>query len=92
MSRSEAIWLDLKMLGGSVTLVLPKLRALSAVLISLWDVDPLPSKAGTRLANMELAVRPKQQRCHPRVRMLIENPAAGMPLTERQHDVLCQLL
>ena len=92
MPRSEAIWLDLKILGGSVTLFLPKLRALSAVLISLWDVEPLPSKAGTRLANVELTERPKQQRSFPRVRMLIENPAAGMPLTEGQYEVFCQVL
>jgi hypothetical protein len=91
-SRTEAIWLDLKSLAGAVTLLLTKLRAVSAVLISFWDVVPMPSKAGTRLANVELVERSTHQRGHPRVRMLITNPAADAHLTERQHDAFCQLL
>ena len=90
--RPEAIWLDVKALSGAVTVLLTRLRHLSAVLISLWDVEPLPSKAGTRLANAELAECPKSQRTHPRVRMLIQNPSAGAPLSERQADVFLQLL
>ena|SRR5512145_1679828 len=91
-SRAEAIWLDLKSLAGAVTLLLTKLAAVTAVLISFWDVVPLPSKAGTRLANVDLVVRSTHQRGHPRVRMLITNPAAGAPLSERQHDAFYQLL
>jgi hypothetical protein len=91
-SRSEAIWLDLKALAGAVTLLLTKLRAVSGVLISFWDVVPMPAKAGTRLANVELVERSTQQRGHPRVRMLIQNPAAGAPLSECQHDAFSHLL
>jgi hypothetical protein len=91
-SRSEAIWLDLKSLAGAVTLLLTKLRAVSAVLISFWDVVPIPATASTRLANVELVERSTHQRGHPRVRMLIKNPAAGAHLSERQHDAFCQLL
>lgn len=91
-SRSEAIWLDLKSLAGAVTLLLTKLRAVSAVLISLWDVVPMPAKAGTRLVNVEMIERSMHQRGHPRVRMLITNPAAGAHLSERQHDAFCHLL
>jgi hypothetical protein len=90
--RPEAIWLDVKALSGAVTVLLTSLRHLSAVLISLWDVEPLPSKAGTRLANVELVERPKSQRTHPRVRMLICNPGAASPLSERQAEVFLQLL
>jgi hypothetical protein len=90
--RPEAIWLDVKALSGAVTVLLTSLRHLSAVLISLWDVEPLPSKAGTRLANVELVERPKSQRTHPRVRMLIHNPGAASPLSERQAEVFLQLL
>lgn len=90
--RAEAIWLDLKSLAGAVTLLLTKLATVTAVLISFWDVVPLPSKAGTRLANVDLVVRSTHQRGHPRVRMLITNPAAGAPLSERQHDAFYQLL
>ena len=91
-SRSEAIWLDLKSLAGAVTLLLTTLRALSAVLISFWDVVPMPAKAGTRLANVEVVERSTHQRGHPRVRMLIKNPAATAPLTEREHDAFRHLL
>jgi len=90
--RPEAIWLDVKVLSGAVTVLLTSLRHLSAVLIALWDVEPLPSKAGTRLANVELVERPKSQRTHPRVRMLIHNPGAASPLSERQAEVFVQLL
>ena len=86
VAKPDEIWLDLKMLAGAVTVLLTKLRALSAVLISLWDVQPLPSKAGTRLANVELIERPRRQRGHPRVRMLIQNPVASAPLPET-HDL-----
>ena len=92
ISRSEAIWLDLKSLAGAVTVLLTKLRAVSAVLISFWDVVPIPAKAGTRLANVELAERSAHQRGQPRVRMLVKNPAAGAHLSERQHDAFTQLL
>ena len=91
-SRSEAIWLDLKSLAGAVSLLLTKLRAVSAVLISFWDVVPMPAKAGTRLANVELIERNAHQRGHPRVRMLIQNPSAGAHLSERQREAFCHLL
>jgi hypothetical protein len=92
MSRGNAIRLNLKALAGSATVLVTKLPHLSAVLISLWDVQPLPSKAGTRLANVEVVERPRHQRGYPRVRMLLQNPSASVPLTERQHEGFCQLL
>lgn len=91
-SRREEIWLDLKTLSGAVTVLLTKLRHLSAVLISLWDVEPLPSKAGTRLANVELVERARQQRTQPRVRLLIQNPGAVTGLSERMTDVCRETL
>lgn len=86
-SRREEIWLDLKELSGAVTMELTKLQHLSAVSIALWDVEPLPSKAGTRLANVELVERTKRQHAQPRVRLLIQNPGAGAGLSERITDV-----
>lgn len=92
LSRPESIWLDLKALAGSVTILLTKVPTLSAVLISLWDVEPLPSKAGTRLANVEVAERPQHQKAHPRVRLLIQNPLALASLSELQSDSIGQIL
>jgi hypothetical protein len=91
-SRADAIWLDLKLLAGGVTLLLAKVSAVSAVLISLWDVVSMPATAGTRLANVELVERNSRQRGHPRVRMWIRNPAAASPLSERLHEAFCDLL
>ncbi|MDP3090210.1 MAG: hypothetical protein Q8N04_05995 [Nitrospira sp.] len=65
---------------------------LSAVMIALWDVKPLPSKAGTRLANVDLVERPKRQRGYPRVRMLVQNPGVLSPLTELQEETFRQVL
>lgn len=91
-TRPEEIWLDLKMLAGTVTVLLTKVPSLSAVLISLWDVEPLPSKAGTRLANVEVVERPQHQNAHPRVRLLIQNPLALASLSELQSDSIGQIL
>jgi hypothetical protein len=91
-SRREAIWLDLKTLSGAVTVLLTRLPHMSAVLISLWDVHPLPSTAATRLANVELAERSKQERTQPRVRLLVHNPAASALLSEQLQDALRTLI
>lgn len=91
-ARPEEIWLDLKMLAGAVTVLLTTLKQLSAVMIALWDVEPLPATAATRLANVELVERPRRQRGHPRVRLLIQNPLAWAPLTERAGDAFRELL
>ncbi len=91
-SWRDEISLDLKALAGSVTVLLTKIRHLSAVLISLWDVEPLPAKSGTRLANVEVVERTRHQRAYPRVRLLIQNPKASAPLSERQEDAFRQIL
>ncbi len=92
IGRHETIRLDLKALAGSITVLLTKFRHLSAVMLSLWDVEPLPSKAGTRLANVELVERPKQQRAHPRVRVLVQNPGTTAPLGKIPEAALCEVL
>lgn len=91
-SRREEIRLDLKHLTGAVSLLLQRLPHLSAVLIALWDVTPLPAQAATRLANVELVERTKHQQGYPRARLLIENPGATAPLNERQEDAFRQIL
>jgi hypothetical protein len=90
--RPQEIWLDLKMLAGSVTVLLTRLRSLSAVMVSLWDVEPMPSKAGTRLANVEVIERPKRKGGYARVRLFIKNPAAGAELSESQQAGFSELL
>lgn len=91
-TRPEEIWLDLKMLAGTVTVLLMNLRSISAVVISLWDVEPLPSKSATRLANVEVVERPQHQKAQPRVRLLIQNPLALAALSELQRDSIGRIL
>lgn len=90
--RPDAIHLDLKILASSVTVLLMKLHSLSAVIISLWDVHPLPSRAGMRLSNVELVEQPEQKRGHPRARILIQNPDPNSPLSEFQQEICSRLL
>ncbi|MDR4464088.1 MAG: hypothetical protein MRJ66_07465 [Nitrospira sp.] len=91
-SRPEPIWLDLKLLAGLVTVLLTRVSTLSAVLISLWDVEPLPSRSAVKLANVELIERPKQQKTQPRVRMLVLNPSASASLSESHESLIRQTL
>lgn len=92
LGRREQIRVDLKALVGSVTVDLMKLPHLSAVLLSLWDVEPLPSRGTLRLANVELIERAKHQRTQPRVRMLIQNPSSSAPLSDSQDVSIRQTL
>jgi hypothetical protein len=91
-SRPEPIWLDLKTFAGLVTVLLTKLSSLSAVLISLWDVEPLPSRSAVKLANVELIERARHQKTQPRVRMLVQNPKASAPLLRSHNFMLRQTL
>jgi hypothetical protein len=88
----EAEEVDLKLLAGAVTLLLSKLPHLSAVLLSLWEVEPMVSRSGVRLANVLMVERSRQQSAYPRVRALIINPWAGFPVSELQRETLTRLL
>lgn len=91
-ARREEIRVDLKRLAGMVTVLLPRLPHLSAVLVTLWDVEPLPSPAAVRLANVALVERTRHQRSYPRVRLLVYNPAADSPMTQAQQETLRGML
>ncbi|MGH7258988.1 MAG: hypothetical protein ACREIM_11455 [Nitrospiraceae bacterium] len=84
--------LDIKTLVGSISILLPKLRHLSGVLLALWNVSPLPFKSGVRLGNVSVVERSRHQDTSPRVRMLIVNPSADSPLSDTEHAALKQLL
>jgi len=80
--------LDLKTLAGTLTLTLGKLRHLSAVLLSLWEVEPMPFQSGVRLANVHIVERSRQRAAYPRVRLLVLNPMAEHPLRADQVERL----
>lgn len=79
--------LRLGRLAGVVTARLTRIPTISAVVMSIWDVDPLPSRGAVRLANVEAVERAKHQSTQPRVRMFVLNPIASAPLSE-SHDAL----
>jgi hypothetical protein len=83
---------DLRQLAGMVTVSLPMIRQLSAVLLSLWNVEPAEARTGIRLANVFLVERPGHQTVFPRVRLLILNPVAGYPLRRDEIDTVKKLL
>ncbi|MFQ5991263.1 MAG: hypothetical protein ACE5NA_02390 [Nitrospiraceae bacterium] len=83
---------DLKRVAAGITMLLPRLKQLSAVLLALWDVNPLPERSGVRLANVHIVERAKHQVAYPRVRLLILNPGAAVPLREVEVESLKGLL
>lgn len=84
--------LDVMQLAGAVTAILPRVRQVSAVLLSLWDVKTARARSGIRLANVHLVQRSPQQTAYPRVRLLILNPSAGYPLKALEIALLKGLL
>jgi hypothetical protein len=90
--RSLTIDLDVKYLAGAISLLLPKLRHVSGVLIALWDVEPQLSTSAVRLSNVTIVERSRQQSGYPRLRMLVQNPAASQRLTETQQEALRGIL
>ncbi len=89
---TPAIHLDVKYFSGAISLLLPRMRHMSGVLIALWDVEPLLSTSAVRLSNVTIVERSRQQSGYPRLRMLIQNPAAARPLTSRQQEVFRGIL
>ncbi len=92
LRAGQTLPIDLKRMTGTLTLMLAKWRHISAVLLSLWDVEPLPTRSGVRLSNVFSIERSAQQKACPRVRMLILNPAGEDPLNEAEIAALRSIL
>ena len=90
--RGQRWNLDLKQAAAGLTLLLTRLPRLSAVLVTLWDIEPLPARSTLRLANVHMVERSTQQAAYPRVRMLIANPSARYPLADVETAGLKRLL
>lgn len=89
---SLTINLDVKYLAGAISLLLPKLRHPSGVLIALWDVEPLLSTSAVRLSHVTIVERSREQFCYPRLCILIQTPAVAQPLTGRQQEAFRGIL
>lgn len=90
--RAQSWTLDLPHTAAGLTLLLGKLPGLSALLLTLWDVEPLPARSALRLANVHIVERSRQQPAYPRVRMLIVNPSAKHPLVDAEIAGIKRLL
>lgn len=90
--RRDPVRVDIKQLTGSLSLLLPRVRHLSGVLLSLWDIEPLPFKSGVRLHNVSVMERSRHQHAYPRVRMLVLNSSADCPLRESETAAMRNLL
>jgi len=84
--------LDLKQLAGAITVLLQLHGHVSAVLLALWNVPPMPSRSGVRLSNVNVVERSSQQRTFPRVQLLVVNPSAAAPLHSAELQLLKGLL
>ncbi len=54
--------LDLKRLSGAVIVTLLRIPHVSAVLLSLWNVEPAAMRSGVRLAHVSMVERPRRQK------------------------------
>ncbi len=90
--RSPLVELDLRRLAGALTAQLLRIEHLSGVLLSLWDVLPLPASSAVRLANVGLVERSRHQAESPHVGLMVGNPMARAPLTRGQASVVRQML
>lgn len=76
--------LDLAQLSWAATALLTWVSQVSAVLPSLWDVEPLPERSSVRPVNIYAVERSTQQSADPRICLLIMSPAAGYPLSHAE--------
>lgn len=90
--RGQRSGINLAQAAAGLTLLLARLPGLSAVLVTLWDSDPMPARSALRLANVHMVERSRQQAAYPRVRMLIVNPSARHPLADAETAGLKRLL
>jgi len=88
--RGQAV--DLKRMAGAITVMLPVVRQVSGVLLSLWDIEPAVQRSGVRLANVHAVERPRLQSAAPRIRLLILNPTARFSFADSEIDSLKALL
>jgi hypothetical protein len=83
---------DLKELSGAITLLLPVVPQVSAVVLFLWNVEPAMNRSAVRLNNVHVVERSVRQSASPRARLLIMNPSAVRELTAPVIGVLKGLL
>lgn len=83
---------DLKRMAGAITVMLPLVRQVSGVLLSLWDVEPSVDRSGVRLANVHVVERPRGHTAFPRTRLLILNPTARVSFGASEIESLRALL
>jgi len=72
--------LDLQQLGGMTTHALGKVPHVSAVLLTLWNIQPAESRSNIRLSNVSVGEWVSVPKGFSQVRCLAVNPAASYPI------------
>lgn len=90
--RARGVEVDLNRIAGAITVLMPLVRQVSGVLLSLWDVETSPNTCTLRLSNVYMAERSSQHTASPRARLLVLNPDASYPLNRTEARALKTLL
>ncbi|MEC4672969.1 MAG: hypothetical protein VST68_02150 [Nitrospirota bacterium] len=69
--------LDLQQMGGVITQALASAPPVSAVLLTLWNIQPAESRANIRLSNVHLGEWISGNKGSSEIRLLAQNPAAS---------------
>jgi len=83
---------DLKRMAGTISLGLTRCRHITAVLLSLWDIEAARDRSGLRLSNVTIIERSSSQSAYPRIRLLVLNPIADFPFQDASVEALKSLL
>ena len=83
---------DLHRLAGLLSSSLSRIPQLTAVLLTCWDLAPMPARSNIRLQNVYWVTRSKGELAFPRIRMLVTNPSATYGLGEQELIALREVL
>ncbi|RMH06654.1 MAG: hypothetical protein D6704_06825 [Nitrospirae bacterium] len=94
--EGSSLLVDVGWLSGMMTMTLASMRQLSAVLLTLWDIQPRETRAAIRFRHVYCVERAggslRTSRDMPRIRLFIQNPSAIYPLEDTQSRALHPVL
>ncbi|MCA9470765.1 MAG: hypothetical protein MRJ96_02070 [Nitrospirales bacterium] len=79
---------DLHRLAGLLSTALHEFPQLTAVLLTCWNLTPMPARSNIRLHNAYWVTRSKGGSAFPRIRLLVMNPSAAYGLEEQEVHAL----
>ena len=83
---------DLHRLAGLLSTALNSFPQLTAILLTCWNLVPMPARSNIRLHNAYWVSRSNVDLTFPRIRMLVTNPAPAYGLEEQEVIALREVL